>query len=137
MINTPGPHRVLVDTNIVIDALRGRMPAMEAIDGRLAEHEVLCLSVVSRFEVLAGARPAELDAIREHLSIYVSVGVDDAIADTAGDLARTYRRSHSSIDAVDYLIAASTRLHADELLTLNVKHFPMFPNLEPPYRARA
>ena len=51
----------------------------------------------------------------------------------SGQLARRYRKSHSGIGAVDYLIAATAIVIDAELLTTNVRHFPMFANLEPPY----
>ncbi|MBA3741143.1 MAG: PIN domain-containing protein [Chloroflexi bacterium] len=61
------------------------------------------------------------------------VDIDVAIADAAGELARRYRSSHGGIDTTDYLIAAAARSVDARLLTLNVKHFPMFPRLEPAY----
>jgi predicted nucleic acid-binding protein len=56
-----------------------------------------------------------------------------AIADRAGELARAYRRSHRGVDLADFLIAASAEEVNGRLVTRNVKHFPMFPDLEPPY----
>jgi hypothetical protein len=38
-----------------------------------------------------------------------------------------------SIDAADYLIAATALLLEAELLTTNVRHFPMLTGLEPAY----
>jgi hypothetical protein len=51
----------------------------------------------------------------------------------AVELARQYRKSHSGIGAVDYLIAATAIVIDADLLTTNVRHFPMFTKLEPPY----
>lgn len=51
----------------------------------------------------------------------------------AGEYLRTFRRSHAGIDTVDYVVAASVRLHGAELATLNVKHFPMIEGLRPPW----
>jgi predicted nucleic acid-binding protein len=56
-----------------------------------------------------------------------------ASGDEADTLARRYGSSHSGIDAVDYCVAASARVHGLDLWTLNVRDFPMFPNLEPPW----
>ena len=93
------------------------------------------MSVLTRYELGAGARPSELDSLAEHLTLYDDIDVDTSVADRAAEFARTFRRSHAAIDAIDYLIAATAELHADELLTLNVKHFPMLPGLRAPYRA--
>ena len=46
---------------------------------------------------------------------------------------RWYRCSHPGIDIADYLIAATADLLGEQLVTLNVKHFPMFEGLVPPY----
>lgn len=51
----------------------------------------------------------------------------------AAEFARRYRRSHSDIGLGDYLIAATASVDSLELATLNVKHFPMFDGLEPPF----
>ena len=52
---------------------------------------------------------------------------------TAGELARKHRRAYSGIDDADYLIAATALLLEADLLTTNVRHFPMLPGLAPPY----
>ncbi len=46
---------------------------------------------------------------------------------------RRYRRSHGGIGLGDYLIAATADVNGLELATLNTRHFPMFPGLEPPF----
>lgn len=51
----------------------------------------------------------------------------------AGELARRYRTSYTGIDAADYLIAATSILHDAQLLTMNVKHFPMLEGLQQAY----
>jgi predicted nucleic acid-binding protein len=50
-----------------------------------------------------------------------------------GDFRRQYRRSHSGIGLGDYLIAATTEVKGYQLATLNVRHFPMFKGLRPPF----
>lgn len=47
---------------------------------------------------------------------------------------RAHRRSHPGIDLVDYVIAATAEIHGAELLTLNIKHFPMVHGLKPAFR---
>ena len=59
--------------------------------------------------------------------------VTDAVARLAGGHLRRYRRSHPGIDVADYAIAATAELHRAALVTLNVKHFPMVPNLHAPW----
>jgi predicted nucleic acid-binding protein len=59
--------------------------------------------------------------------------VTDAIARRAGQQLRRFRSSHSGIDLADYLIAATAEEEGASLVTLNVKHFPMFNGLRPPW----
>jgi predicted nucleic acid-binding protein len=52
----------------------------------------------------------------------------------AAELMRSYRTSHSGIGLGDYLIAATAEVEGCELATLNVRHFPMFEGLQPPFK---
>lgn len=78
-------------------------------------------------------RASEKSSTRALLAVFEWIDVTEEIADAAGALARRYRASHSGIDIADYLIAATATLSAAELWTRNVKHFPMFEGLKPPY----
>jgi hypothetical protein len=46
---------------------------------------------------------------------------------------RDYRRSHTGIGLGDYLIAATALTEGLELATLNIRHYPMFPDLAGPF----
>ena len=122
---------IVVDTNVLVDVLRG-VPAAVAVLERYADDIVVVPSMV-RFEILAGARPSEMNVILGLLEACVDGPVDIAVADTAAQLSRRYRRSHSGIDAIDYVVAATAVLLEAPLLTRNVKHFPMFARLKAPY----
>jgi hypothetical protein len=41
--------------------------------------------------------------------------------------------SHQGIEVVDLLLAAASERFGSALLTRNVKHFPMFPGLQPAF----
>lgn len=91
------------------------------------------MSVLSRVEIEGGMRSAERAQVALLFSHLRMKPVTDAIARRAGEHIRRYRRSHQGVDLVDYVIAATAEhFHAD-VLTLNVKHFPMVDGLEPPY----
>jgi predicted nucleic acid-binding protein len=124
---------VLVDTSVLVDHLRGDARARETLLAARAAGHDLAASVLTRTELLAGARPAEMPRITALFGVIRWVAVDGAIADRAGEHARTYLASHRSIDLTDYVIAATSEALGAELLTLNVKHFPMFAGLQRPY----
>jgi predicted nucleic acid-binding protein len=123
----------LVDTTIAIDHLRGDRRAVELLTS-LVEREGTCAaSEVVRFELLAGVRDGEIPALERFLSAVSWVPDGAEVARAAGELAREHRRAHSGIDDADCLIAATALLLEADLLTTNVRHFPMLPGLAPPY----
>lgn len=122
----------LVDTSVAVDFLHGRAEAVDLLT-RLVEQDEVIASELTRFELLAGARPAELDDLEAFCSALDWLPVDADVARTAGALARRYRGAFSGIDDVDYLIAASAIVVDAGLLTTNVRHYPMIAGLEPPY----
>lgn len=123
----------VLDTTVAVDHLRGHDPATEVLDGMLQNGEPIVVSELVRFELLAGVRNRERDDLEAFCSTLTWVPVTEDIARSAGTLARRYRRSHAAIDDVDYVIGATAVVLDAELLTTNVRHFPMFAGLRPPY----
>ena len=121
---------VLLDTSVVIDVLRG-LPAALRFAGRLAD--VPFCSEVTRVEVLRGVRSGERNHTSRYLGSLRWLSVDGPIAERAGQLGRTWRRSHVGLSTPDLIVAASAQELGADLVTCNVKHFPMFQGLEPPY----
>ncbi|MGH7911896.1 MAG: type II toxin-antitoxin system VapC family toxin [Candidatus Dormibacteraceae bacterium] len=122
----------LVDTSVLVDHLRGKPEATgllstEAANGRLHASEI------TRLELLAGLRAHEEEATSRLLQSLVWHPVDRSVAEEAGRLGRRWLPDHRGIDSADLAIAATARLLEARLLTLNVRHFPMFPGLGPPY----
>ena len=124
---------VVVDTSVIVDHLRNDPRAVNLMTGLLKQDRVWA-ATPTRTEIIAGLRPDELEPMAKLFDVLSWIEIDIEIADGAGQLARTYRRSHGGIDTVDYLIAAAAQSIGASLVTLNVRHFPMFPDLEPAYR---
>jgi len=123
---------VLVDTSVIIDYLRGHQGAERVLeDARISGP--LHASEITRLEVLAGMRTYEEGGTRALLSIFIWHSVDTLISERAGELGRRWLPSHRSIDSADLAIAATVLVTGCELLTCNVKHFPMFKDLKRPY----
>jgi predicted nucleic acid-binding protein len=122
----------LVDTSILIDHLRGHSSAADLL-ARERAGDVLHASEITRLEVLAGMRPHEEAATRLLLDTIEWRSVDAEVAEKAGELGRTWLPSHGGIDGADLAIAATALVLGARLLTLNVRHFPMFPELRRPY----
>jgi predicted nucleic acid-binding protein len=123
----------LLDTTVAVDHLRGAEPAVELLGRLTEEDETIAASELVRFELLAGVRADEVDALEQFFSACVWLPVDEDVARTAGSLARRHRAAFSGIDDADYLIAATAIVFEAELLSTNIRHFPMFAGLRSPY----
>jgi predicted nucleic acid-binding protein len=123
----------LLDTTVAVDHLRGDQAAVDLLREVVENNEALAASEVVRFELVAGVRADELPALEQFFSAVSWIGVGEDVARAAGELARRHRRADSGIGDADYLIAATALLLEADLLTTNVRHFPMLPDLRPPY----
>jgi predicted nucleic acid-binding protein len=121
---------ILCDTTVIIDILRGFAPALAW--ARSLPSRPAC-SEVTRVEVLRGMRTQERRATERLFGAMAWIAVDEVIARRAGELGRTWRRSHEGIATADLIIAATAEELRLELATLNVRHFPMFAGLATPY----
>lgn len=122
----------LVDSDILIAHLRG----LENARGWLRRARAsgpLAVSAVSVAEVTGGMRSAEKRQIWQLLGSLRIEPVTELTARRAGEFMRQYRRGHSGIGIADYLIAGTADVHGLELATLNVRHFPMFGDLQAPF----
>lgn len=125
-----GPRRF--DSSVLIAHLRGVSQATPLIRKAIANNAAIA-SVLSRVELESGMRSQERDAVRRLLSSLTLVAVSDDIARAAGRHLRSLRASHQGVDVVDFVIAATGEEVGAELVTLNVKHFPMFEGLQPAF----
>jgi predicted nucleic acid-binding protein len=122
--------RVVLDTTVVIDHLRDAT-LTQAWFATLSDAP-FC-SEVTRVEVMQGLRSHERSVAENFLAGVDWVPVSEPIARLAGELGRRYRRSHSGISVVNLIVAATAVHLGAELATANVRHYPMFPRLRPPY----
>jgi predicted nucleic acid-binding protein len=123
----------LLDTTVAIDHLRGEASAVDLLRRLVDEEETVLASEVVRFELLAGVRDDKLEALEQFFSALSWVPVNEDVSRTAASLARKHRAASSGIGDVDYLIAATALVLDAELLTTNVRHFPMLAGLRSPY----
>lgn len=119
----------LVDSTLVIDVTRGVPAAIEWVDQQAG---LLAASEVTRSEVLQGMRSAERARVAAALDSLQWFPVDERVSTRAGELGREYRASHH-LGIADLLVAATALEHGLELVTSNVKHFPMVDGLSAPY----
>jgi predicted nucleic acid-binding protein len=122
--------KVVLDTTVLVDQLRGSEKAFEYLAG--LDDRPIC-SEISRIEVMQGLRSSERRMANRLFASVAWVPVDEALARRAGELGRRWRRSHPGTGVADLAIAATAEVLDASLATQNVKHFPMFKGLRPPY----
>lgn len=125
---------ILVDTDVLIAHLRGVEAARQwLLTSRGGSGARLAASVVTTTEILGGMRSPERTEVARLLATLQLHPVNEIVARRAGELMRRYRRSHVGIGLGDYLVAATAQTQGLELATLNVRHYPMFDGLCPPF----
>lgn len=122
---------VLIDTDVLIDFLRGRAEAIGYIQGVDLPAYISAITVA---ELFAGVREGnERTALERFLGAFDIVSADDEIARRGGLFRRDFGKSHA-VSLPDALIAATAELRGLPLVTLNRKHFPMLANVQVPYQ---
>jgi predicted nucleic acid-binding protein len=114
--------KVVLDTDVLIDLLRGRPPA-QAFLLRVTEDAVPCCSVISAAEIHAGMRPQERDRTTALLDSMVLLDVTRPIAELAGRFKQRERARR--LELADCLIAATAVVEAAPLATGNTRDYPM------------
>ena len=120
----------VLDTTVLIDHLRDHAAATAWL---LALPTRPMSSEVTRAEVIGGLRSSERASAERLFAAMDWIAVDEAVSRLAGDLGRRYRRSHVGLGTADLLIAATAIDQGAKMATSDVRHFPMFRGLKPPY----
>jgi len=116
---------VLVDSDILIEVLRGRDDGILKRWAELADsQDTIWCSPVSVTEIWHGVRPLERPGVARLLDALVCPPVDRETGRQAGEFLREFHRSHA-VELADALIAASALQQRARLWTRNRKHYPM------------
>lgn len=124
---------ILVDSDVLIEHLRGETAARDWLVNARRSSGPLAISVVSLTEVAGGMRSPEVREVMRLLGSMQRFEVTEQVAWRAASLMNEFRRSHSGIGLGDYLIAATALTEGLELATLNIRHYPMLPELARPF----
>jgi predicted nucleic acid-binding protein len=120
---------LLLDTNILIDVLRGEALALAWLEGQQQPF----ISVITWIEVLVGCREGESSRVHDWLESFPRLALDEAIA------AETVRlRQRHGLKIPDAILLATARCGNFTLATRNVKDFPLaLGGVLHPYRLEA
>jgi hypothetical protein len=112
----------LVDTDILIDASRGIVEAIEFLKDQEGRGD-LAVSVITQMELLTGCRDkAELRVVNSFLRRFEVVPLDELISTLAVKFVARHRLSHG-LQIPDALIAATASARGYWLASKNRKHY--------------
>lgn len=114
----------LLDTNILIRYLR-KIEGFKDLVTSLAAENWLCISAITRFEVIRGMHDREREATFALLNSLETLAISSEIADAAAEFLRDGRTRGRTFDDADALIAATALHHELALVTSNARHFPI------------
>ncbi len=118
--------KALLDTNILIDYLRGVRQAKD----ELALHQDKAISAITWMEVLAGTPPDFVDPTRLFLDSFQLIEIGHAVAERAVVLRRGHR-----LKLPVAIVWASAQVTDRLLVTLDIRGFPANdPGIRMPYR---
>jgi predicted nucleic acid-binding protein len=116
--------RLLLDTTVLIDALRGR-PAAERLRVLRETELAPWICAVNIEEVLRGARSEQEAVVARFLAGMRLAPLGRAEGEQAGRWRRDHARRGITLSQADCLIAAAALGIGARLATGNPKHFPM------------
>lgn len=113
---------VLVDTDVLIDFLRGKEKAKVFLS-TLVREPVVYISALTVAELYAGMKDHEREQTADLIDGLNVIAVNREIAEKAGHYKRTLKTQTLELD--DCIIAATAFINQAVLATGNLKHYPM------------
>ena len=121
---------ILLDTDVLIDFFRGYSKAVALVNNNSSR---IILSSLVVAELYAGVKgDAEQNTIDDFISLFRVIPIGVEIAKAGGLYKRDYGKSHG-VGLADAILAATAEMENAELVTLNIKHYPMIKRLSPAY----
>lgn len=125
-----------LDTNVIVYAINGRVPAIERrLRQELAAGTRLLIPTIVLFELRYGvAKSTRREASTRILDAFLAEGFEELLFDSedaaeAGDIRAALETSGTPIGAYDILIAAQARRRSAVLVTGNRREFERVPGL--------
>ena len=114
----------VLDSGILIRHLRDQRGYPELVD-HLTDKADVYISAMTRLEVVRGMRDREREDTFNLIDSLETISITGELADSAGEIIRSWRGRGITLSDADAIIAASAIHHGLTLVTTNAKHFPM------------
>jgi len=116
--------RFLLDSDVIIEWLRGNEEVVDWIVDHDAKGDFLGWTPISVAEIYAGLRPREEAVLSDVIDVLHCVEIDQQVGRKAGLYQAAFAKSHG-VEIADALIAAAAHAHGLTVCTRNLKHYPM------------
>lgn len=123
-------QKLLLDTNILINFLRGRTEAIHFLNQPDISFIISTITVAELYSSVKGKN--EEKSIEDILQTLNVIPVTSSIAQKGGLIKNEYWKSHR-VGIADAVIAATAIEENAKLITLNLKHFPTLEFKTAPY----
>lgn len=121
---------VLIDSDVLIDALRPRSASAEWLESYATNHELIT-SAINIFEVTRGLlTPAARESGMGFLDRFRVLHLTGDAALRAASIDRTLRAMGTPLDVGDLLVAGIALANSVAIMTRNVRHFSRIDGLE-------
>ncbi len=115
----------LLDSDAIIDYLRGMPGAVSFIGSLLDRGDSLCVCDVVVAEVYSGVRPDNRNEAQGLLDTLIYLPITRETARQAGEWRYLHARQGIALPTTDTLIAATAHAHNASIVTGNKKDYPM------------
>ena len=124
----------VLDTDILLDAMRGREETIRFIDGLIVGTQPVAVSAVSVMQLHEGIaravrRDREAERVKAALLGVVTYPFTHGVAERAGALQGELLRRGRPVPTADLMIAATALHHGEPVATRNVRDFRRIPGL--------
>lgn len=117
--------QILIDSDVLIDYLRGVQVAVAHLQQLEANGETLCTCDIVIAEVESGLSTPQSTAVQPIVDGLFFLERDTSAARQAGRWRYEYARKGIALSLADTMIAATAHAHGAGILTRNVSHYPM------------
>lgn len=119
--------RVCLDSDILIDHLRGRKEAVDAVRSMEEGGNILSTTSINAFEIFYGAyksgRSGNVENARRLMERLVVLYFDGGAAEVAGKILVQLESRGETVDFRDVLIGATCLVNGYAIATRNARHF--------------
>ena len=107
---------VILDSSIIIDALRKKKAALDLIEA-YAEKEQIAITVINKYEILRGAAEKDTELVSGLISQFLIYELEDSMVNEAVNAHKKLVEKGKIVNELDVLIAGIATANNETLIT--------------------